>query len=350
MLAMVFDINSFDYENHAFSDIGCLVRGALQASGDDNGLDRPLYGGRLGGHIVEQILEDPVIVIHLRYRPFCNVSRKLRILVYERRYNGAQHVKSRSGKFLDGVIGGKRRAAVARSPSERPPAITSAIDPDLGAVRKFIADMLAKGAVAVLVTAIVALLVRMRDLNTELMGKLASKSRKRPPNEAIRRLQMELPFLCAPAANDGRPALPDKRAPKKRGAKEPTPHGRPRLPSHLPRVPNVLLVPDAQRICPHCKVETTRVCLKTTAEKLDIRPSEFIVSQTQVETCACPKCRQYIVTADKGDEVLDRGILGDDLLVQALADHYQDSVPWERMEQTPHRNAGSAPSTSIPLG
>ena len=48
-------------------------------------------------------------------------------------------------------------------PSERPPAITSAIDPDLGAVRKFIADMLAKGAVAVLVTAIVALLVRMRD-------------------------------------------------------------------------------------------------------------------------------------------------------------------------------------------
>ncbi|MGO8993862.1 MAG: IS66 family transposase [Polyangiaceae bacterium] len=218
-------------------------------------------------------------------------------------------------------------------PSERPPAITSAIDPDLGAVRKFIADMLAKGAVAVLVTAIVALLVRMRDLNTELMGKLASKSRKRPPNEAIRRLQMELPFLCAPAANDGKPALPDKRTPKKRGAKEPTPHGRPRLPSHLPRVPNVLLVPDAQRICPHCKVETTRVCLKTTAEKLDIRPSEFIVSQTQVETCACPKCRQYIVTADKGDEVLDRGILGDDLLVQALADHYQDSVPWERMER-----------------
>ncbi len=219
------------------------------------------------------------------------------------------------------------------APSERSPAITSAIDPDLGAVRKFIADMLARGAVAALVTAIVALLVRMRDLNTELMGKLASKSRKRPPNEAMRRLQMELPFLCASAANDGKPALPEKRTPKKRGAKEPTPHGRPRLPSHLPRVPNVLLVPDTQRICPHCKVEITRVCLKTTAEKLDIRPSEFIVSQTQVETCACPKCRQYIVTADKGDEVLDRGILGDALLVQALVDHYQDSAPWERMER-----------------
>ena len=38
------------------------------------------------------------------------------------------------------------------------------------------------GAVAALVAAIVALLTRMRDLNTELMKKLASKSRGRPPN------------------------------------------------------------------------------------------------------------------------------------------------------------------------
>jgi len=46
------------------------------------------------------------------------------------------------------------------APSEKPPTIT--IEPDLDAVRRFIADMLATGAVAALVTAIV-LLVRMRD-------------------------------------------------------------------------------------------------------------------------------------------------------------------------------------------
>ena len=40
-----------------------------------------------------------------------------------------------------------------------------------------------------------------------------------------------------------------------------------------------------------------------------------------------------MVTAPKGDEVLDRGILGDELLVQALVDHYQDAMPWERMER-----------------
>ncbi len=216
-------------------------------------------------------------------------------------------------------------------PSEKPPAITSALEPDLDAERKFIADMIAKGAVAALVTAILSLLVRMRDLNTELMGKLASKSRKRPPNEALRRLQVELPFHCAVAANDAKPPLPVDKKPKKRGAKKPTAHGRPKLPSHLLRVPDVHLVSDAKRVCPHCDVEATRVCLKATAEKLDVRPSEFVVLETQVETCACPKCREYIVTADKGDEVLDRGILGDELLVQALVDHHQDAVPWERM-------------------
>ncbi len=217
--------------------------------------------------------------------------------------------------------------------SEKPPVITSAVEPDLDVVRRFIADMIAKGAVAALITAIVALLVRMRDLNLELMSRIASKSRKHPPNEAMRRLQMELPLPCVPAANDAATPPAIEKKPKKRGAKKPTAHGRPQLPAHLPRVPNVLLVSEAQRICPSCKVEATRVCLKTTAEKLDVRPSEFIVSQTQVETCACPKCRQYIATAEKGDEAVDRGILGDELLVQALVDHYQDAVPWERMER-----------------
>jgi transposase len=219
------------------------------------------------------------------------------------------------------------------SEASNPPPVTSAVAPDLGAVRHFIEDCLARGAIVTLVTAIVALLTRMRDLNTELMGKLAAKSRKRPPNESMRRLQMELPLLWTPAANDAKPAPPPDKEKKKRGASKPTPHGRPQLPAHLPRVPDVHLVAAAERTCPHCDVEVTRICIKTTAEKLDVRPSEFIVSQTRVETCGCPKCRQYIVTADKGDEVVDRGILGNELLVQALVDHYDDAVPWERMER-----------------
>ena len=219
------------------------------------------------------------------------------------------------------------------SSSEKTASITSPIDPDLDAVKKFIEEMIKRGAIAGLVAAIVALLVKMRDLNTELMRKLSSKSRKRPPNEAMRRLQMELPFVCKPAANDAQPAHRNDKEPKKRGAKKPKAHGRPQLPTHLPRVPHVLLVAPQKRVCPHCATQVTRMCIKTTAEKLDVEPSKFIVSQTQVETCSCPKCHQYIVTAEQGDEVVDRGILGNELLVQALVDHYQDAVPWERMER-----------------
>lgn len=218
---------------------------------------------------------------------------------------------------------------------DKPPTITSAVEPDLGAVRKFIVEMVARGAITALIAAVLALLGKMRQLNTELMGKLAQKTRKRPPNEAMRRLQMELPFLCAPAANDGgaEPAVPEAKKPKKRGAKNPKPHSRAKLPAYLPRVPDVHFVPSAQRTCPNCDVEVARICIKTTAEKLDVRPSEFIVAQTQVETCSCPKCHQYVVTAPTPDEVQDRGALGNELLVQALVDHYQDAVPWERMER-----------------
>lgn len=213
--------------------------------------------------------------------------------------------------------------------SDTPPTITSAVDPDLGAVRKFIMDMLARGAFAALVAAIVALLVRMRDLNTELMAKLASKSRKRPPNETMRRLQLELPLLMTPAAND--PPLPDKKR-RKRGAKTRRPHGRPKLPAHLPRVPEVHQVPHQERVCPACGTEGSRIGFKTT-EKLDVEPARFIVRQEKRETIACQRCHAYVRTAAKGDEVLDRGLLGNELLVQALVDHYDEATPWERIER-----------------
>ncbi len=163
--------------------------------------------------------------------------------------------------------------------------------------------MIAKGAVAALVTAIVALLVRMRDLNLELMRKLASKSKKRPPNEAMRRLQMELPLICALAANDTKPAPVDDKRPKKRGPKKPTPHGRPLLPAHIPRVPNVLLVPDARRKCPRCDVEVARICIKTTAEKLDVEPSKFCRlanAGRDVRLSALPSVRRDSAHARRG--------------------------------------------------
>ena len=68
------------------------------------------------------------------------------------------------------------------------------VAPDLGRIRRFIAEAVAEGAIAVLVSTILALLSRMRDLNQELTRQLAWKNRKRPASERLQRLQLELPF------------------------------------------------------------------------------------------------------------------------------------------------------------
>ena len=153
------------------------------------------------------------------------------------------------------------------------------------------------------------------------------------------RSQLELPGVFATSANDNAPRPPPKK--KKRGPKRRHKHGRTKLPAHLPRVPEVQLVPDDKRQCAVCGQQATTIGYKT-AEKLDLRPAEFIVRQIKRETCACQHCHQYAYTAPKQDEILDRGILGNELLVQAIVDHYDDAVPWERMER-------SARAQGVPL-
>jgi transposase len=216
--------------------------------------------------------------------------------------------------------------------------ITSEVDPDLAAVKRFIKARIAEGAIAVLLAALLALLARMRDVNTELSKRLEASRRKRPPSETLHRLQMELPFWGNKPDNDAAEAQESdksdkpKKERKKRGPRTPDPHGRPKLPEHLPRVPDPQLVPEEQRTCPCCNVEAEHVTFKVT-EKLDIEPARYVVRQLMHEVVACQGCHEYIVSAARRDEIVDRGILGDELVVQATVDHYENAVPWERMER-----------------
>ena len=234
-----------------------------------------------------------------------------------------------------------------------------ALAPNLAVLRRWMMEMIARGALVELVTAILGLLQRMFEVNTELTARIAHTSRKRPPNESLRRLQMELPLMFAPAANDfeGPPAPSDvefegppdlratelegpplppclakKRRRKKRGAKKPKPHGRPKFPLKMPRKEDRICVSDWQRCCPKCGGRTRSLWTKV-SEKLDIEVALYFIRRTMRGTVACIDCREYMCTADKPDEVVDRGILGNDLLTEALVDHYDDAVPWERMER-----------------
>ena len=221
-------------------------------------------------------------------------------------------------------------------PTATPEPHFNPLSPDPTAVRDFILAMIKKGAFALLVSAVLELVSRMRMINDELTRRLEAKSRKRPPNESGRRLQLELQFDGkASAKKPTTDESGEKKGPKpkpKRGPKNPDRHGRPKLPEHLQRIPVPIPVPASQRICPKCDVEAQKIGEKT-AEKLDFEPAKFVVRQEQREVLACQCCHEYVVTAPKPDEVVDRGILGEELLVQATVDHYQDAMPWERMER-----------------
>lgn len=217
---------------------------------------------------------------------------------------------------------------------------------DLKRIRRFIAEAVAEGAIAELIAAIVALLTRMRDLNQELSRQLAWKNRKRPASETTHRLQLELPFVVLaapePPANDtssdsdegdGEVEKPKRKNRKKPNQANRDAHGRPKFPEHIPRVEgDVELVTGDARICPHCANECEHVTFKV-CQKLDIEPARYVVREDKREVVACQHCHEYAVTAPKRDEVLDRGVLGNELLVQSLVDHYQDAVPWERIER-----------------
>jgi hypothetical protein len=113
--------------------------------------------------------------------------------------------------------------------------VTSAFAPDLDEVRAWLQKMIAALRFVDLVTAVIALIVRMRDLNTELVAQLAHLRRARPRAEALRRLerQLVLPLegLTAPsAAKPSNETTPDDDT-KKRRRRHP---GRGAPPAHLP--------------------------------------------------------------------------------------------------------------------
>ncbi|HEX3855058.1 MAG TPA: IS66 family transposase [Polyangiaceae bacterium] len=216
---------------------------------------------------------------------------------------------------------------------------------DLKRIRRFILEAAAEGAIAVLISTIIELLTRMRDLNQELMRQLAWKNRKRPVSETTHRLQLELPFVVLatpePPANDTSSDSDEDDAdggkPKRKKRKKPDQanrdaHGRPKFPEHIPRVEgDVELVAGDARVCPHCRAECAHVTFKV-CQKLDIEPARYVVREDKREVVACQHCHEHVATAPKRDEVFDRGVLGNELLVQSLVD-YQDAVPWERMER-----------------
>jgi transposase len=211
-----------------------------------------------------------------------------------------------------------------------PPPVTSPYAPDLAQVRVWLEKMIAALRFVEIVTTILALLARMRDLNTELVKQLAHMRQSRPRSETLGRLERQLVLPLdglavarVTTSKDGeeKPA----RSKTSRRGKHP---GRAALPAHLERVQERNPVPEHARICPACGAAMTTVG-HATCEKLDVIPARIIVVERLDERVACPH-DDTIVSAPTPPAIVSGGKLGDTLIVEALSDKYIEHQPIER--------------------
>lgn len=247
--------------------------------------------------------------------------------------------------------------------------VTSPYAPDVDDVRRWMQKMVQAMRLVELIAAIIALVTRMRDINTELTKRLGEARRKRPRSERLVRVegQLVLAFAAvvvageapepaasdAPASSGTDPTLPPK---KSRRGRHP---GRAALPEHLERVPEVNFVPKGMRRCPLCG-QSMKTVGHSMCEILDVRPAELYVRQRMDERMACPN-DDTIVSAPTPPELVERGKLGTTLIVESLADKYLEHQPIERQclrwsrtgvdiaPQTLGRSVASAIDTLAPV-
>jgi transposase len=205
---------------------------------------------------------------------------------------------------------------------------TSPYSPDLEQLRLWLEKMVATLKFVELIVAVVGLIGRMRDINIELTKRVAHLTRKRPRSETLERLerQLVLPLegLVAvsvkPAAAESTPGSNKKR---RRGG-----GGRGAFPAYIPRVEVKNPVPAELRICPLCgremKTLTHSIC-----ETLNVVPARVYIEHRLDETVACPS-DDTIVSAPPPPAIVERGKLGDTLVVEATCDKYIEYQPIER--------------------
>jgi transposase len=209
-----------------------------------------------------------------------------------------------------------------------PTRITSPYAPDLAEVRAWLQEMIRTLRFVELITAIIAFISRMCEVNGELSKKLMELRRARPRSERLawleRQLVLPLGVIVARPANAASGEADKKSKPSRRGRHP----GRSGLPAHLERIEVPNPVPPQMRICPRCGAEMRTVGHER-CETLDVIPAKVVVKVRIDETVACPK-DDTIVSAPPPPAIVERGKLGDTLIVEATCDKYLEHMPVER--------------------
>lgn len=109
-----------------------------------------------------------------------------------------------------------------------------------------------------------------------------------------------------------------------------TPHGRQRLPDHLPRKRVVYDLPESERRCPQCQGELKPIG-EEVSERLEFIPASLYVLEEVCPKYACEKgCT--VVTAQKPMQPIEKGLPGPGLLAHVVVSKYGDHLPLHRQE------------------
>jgi transposase len=166
-----------------------------------------------------------------------------------------------------------------------------------------------------------------------LLSKYGSKSEKLSEAQ-LHLLELEPGVTREEVA--GEAAQPSR---EKKLKNRPAPHGRAPLPAHLPRVEQIVPVPEDQRHCPTCGCP--KCCLGyDVAEVLDLKPVELFVRVIKTEKLACPAHPENGVSSGPAAaRIVPGGKLSDAFLIDALLKKYQWHQPLYRQSEALWREA-----------
>jgi transposase len=211
---------------------------------------------------------------------------------------------------------------------------------NLGEVRATLSQMLAEGRGEAAIDLVVELIGKLRDDNQDLVVQVARLLRRHigRTTERVSAAQLRLLFAeidPAPAelVTQELPPLPasgELSPPAQHKAHQG--HGRRPLPEHLPREVVEHRVPEAERACPTCGKERTRIGHET-SEELEFVPASFVVKVHRREKLVCRPCEEHVAVAAAAPKVIEKGLPGPGLLTQVLVSKYADHVPLNRQRK-----------------
>ena len=174
------------------------------------------------------------------------------------------------------------------------------------------------------------------------------RARYGPRRERVDEHQLFL-FAAAILAQGGRtpPAADDQEAPESdsKPSSQRAGHGRGRLPKSLRRERRVYDLEEVERQCPECQQPLRRIG-EDVSERLEYVPASLLVIEEACQKYACPKgCT--VVTAEKPDGPIQKGLAGPGLLAHVAVSKYGDHLPLHRQEEIFRRQGVELPRQTM---